>query len=203
MKMSRIQGSRRAAIALAAVVALLVVNELAINQFSPNRDKSKDFDFFVYYFAAQAVLDNPHSDLYRGATGRNPTQVEAPDDSDLAKHARSEGFSVVYQYIYPPMLADMLEPLGRISPYRAADVWRGFNLIAIFLALLPLGRLLRVRLLSFEFATLALCALSFFPIRESLHYGQISVAMSALWAVGICAYRDDNPRLSAAVLAII
>ncbi len=200
--MSRFQESRRAAIALAAVVALLVVNELALNQFSPNRDKSRDFDFFVYYFAAQAVLDNPHSDLYRGATNRNPTLVEAPDDSDMVQHARSEGFSVVYQYIYPPLLADMLQPLGRMSPYRAAAVWRVFNLIVVFLALLPMKRLLRVRLLSFEFATLVLCAFSFFPIHESLHFGQISLVMFALWAVGISAYRDGKPCLSAAVLAL-
>jgi hypothetical protein len=200
--MSRFQGSRRAVIALAAVVALLVGSELGLNQFGPNRDKSKDFDFFVYYFAAQAVLDNPHSDLYKGATNRNPTLVEVPDDNDMAQHARSEGFSVVYQYIYPPLLADMLQPLARISPYRAAAVWRAFNLIVVFLALLPLRRLLRVRLMSFEFATLVLCAFSFFPIDETLHYGQISIAMFALWAVGICAYRDGKPRLSAAVLAL-
>jgi hypothetical protein len=56
--------------------------------------------------------------------------------------------------------------------------------------------------MSFEFATLVLCAFSFFPIHETLHYGQISVAIFALWAVGICAYRDGKPCLSAAVLAL-
>jgi hypothetical protein len=163
---------------------------------------SPDLDFYDYYFAAQVVHDNPHANLYAGATDANPQLRSAPADSELFAHARAAGFDDVEFYLYPPLLADLLAPFSQLPAHLAAGLWRCLNLALVLASVLLLARMLRVRILSFEFAVFALAAYSFWPIHEAISDGQLTIVILALWTIGIVAYFDDRMILSAAAFAL-
>ena len=163
---------------------------------------SPDLDFFDYYFAAQVVHDNPHANIYAGATGGNPQLQSAPADSELFTHARAAGFDDVELYLYPPFLADLLAPLSQLPAHRAAALWRTFNLALVLVSVLLLARMMRMQYFSFEFVVFVVAAYSFWPIHEAISLGQVAIVMLALWTIGIVAYFDDNIILSAAAFAL-
>ena len=159
-------------------------------------------DFYVYFFAAQMVHDNPHAELYAGTTGQNPQTRSAPRDSEIQARAKAAGFDDINLYLYPPLLADLFAPISRIPAPMAAALWRAVNLALVLVSVLLLTRLLRVPVLGFEFATLAVAAYLFFPVHEAIWVGQVTIAMLALWTIGIVAYFDGLVVLSAAAFAL-
>jgi hypothetical protein len=184
----------------AFVLAALLISSLT-QRYLGHIMPSPDVDFYDYYFAAQVVHDNPHANIYAGATDANPQLVSAPASSELFAHARSAGFNDVEFYLYPPLLADLLAPFSRMPARLAANLWRSLNLALVLTSVLLLARMLCVRILSFEFAAFALAAYSFWPIHETISDGQVAIVLLALWAVGIVAYFDDRMILSAAAFA--
>jgi hypothetical protein len=185
----------------AFVLASLLISSLT-QRYLGHVMPSPDLDFYDYYFAAQAVHDNPHADLYAGATDGNPQLRSAPAGSELFAHARAAGFDDIELYLYPPLLADLLAPFSQLPPHLAAALWRTLNLALVLVSMLLLARMLRLPILSFEFAVLALAAYSFWPIHEAVSLGQIAIIMLALWTVGVVAYFDDRMILSAAAFAL-
>ena len=161
-----------------------------------------DLDFYDYYFAAQVVHDNPRANLYAGATDGNPQLRSAPVDGELSAHAKAAGFDDIELYLYPPLLADLLAPVSQHSPHLAAIVWRAFNLALVLASVLLLVRMMRIPILSFQFAVFTVAAYSFWPIHEALSLGQVAIVMLALWTIGVVAYRDDRMILSAAAFAL-
>jgi len=159
-------------------------------------------DFYVYYFTAQVVHDNPKANLYAVAAGENPQTRSAPINSDILAHAKAAGFDDVGMYLYPPLLADLFAPISWIHPHLAAALWRLCNMTFVIASVFLLARMLRVPVVGFEFVALALAAFSFFPIYESLWDGQITILLLALWMIGIVAYMDRYPVLSAMVFAL-
>jgi hypothetical protein len=184
----------------AFVLASLLVSSLA-QRYLGHVMPSPDLDFYDYYFAAQVVHDNPHADIYAGATEGNPQLRSAPAGSELFAHARAAGFDDIELYLYPPILADLLAPFSQLPPHFAAVLWRAFSLAMVLVSVLLLARMLRLPILSFEFAVLALAAYSFWPIHEAVSLGQIAIIMLALWTIGVVAYCDDHMILSAAAFA--
>jgi len=161
-----------------------------------------NIDFYVYYFAAQGVHDNPYADLYAGAIDGNPQSLSAPTGSTIFTHAKAAGIDDVQLYLYPPLLADLLAPFSRIPVHLAVTLWRAFNIALVFASVLMLARIVRISILGFEFAVLALAAYSFFPVHEAIWIGQATIIMLALWTVGIAAYCEDRVILSAAAFAL-
>lgn len=185
----------------AFVLASLLISSLA-QRYLGHVMSAPDLDFYDYYFAAQVIHDNPHADLYSGATDGNPQLRSAPAGSELFARARIAGFDDIELYLYPPLLADILAPLTPIPAHLAAVLWRAFNLAMVLATTLVLVRMVRVPILSFEFAIFTLAAYSFWPIHEALSDGQVAIVMLALWAVGIVAYFEDRVILSAAAFAL-
>ena len=186
----------------AFVLASLLISSLT-QRYLGHVMSEPDLDFYDYYFAAQVVHDTPHANLYEGATDGNPEfHNTPPTDSALIAHAKAAGFDDVEFYLYPPLLADILAPFSQLPPRLAALLWRAFNLALVLASLLLLVRILRVPVLSFEFAVLMLAAYSFWPIHETISVGQLGIVMLALWAIGIAAYFDGRMILSAAALAL-
>jgi len=159
-------------------------------------------DFYVYYFAAQIVHDNPHANLYADVIKGDPLAEDAPIDSEIYTHAKSAGVGGVMVYLYPPLLADLFVPISRIPVFQAAALWRAFNLTLVLASVLLLARMLRISILSFEFVALALAGYSFFPIHEAIWTGQAAIVMLALWMAGVAAYCDGCVVLSAAIFAL-
>lgn len=185
----------------ALVLASLLISSLA-QRYLGHIGSGANIDFYNYYFAAQVVKDNPHADLYEGATDKNLEIHPAPPaDSALSVHARAAGFGVEF-YAVPPLFADLLAPVSKLQPHLAAALWRAFNLILVLASVLLLARMLRVPILSFEFAVFVVAAYSFWPINEAVSLGQVMIVMLALWTVGVVAYFDDRMVLSAAAFAL-
>jgi hypothetical protein len=185
----------------AFALASLLISSLA-QRYLGHIMPEPDLDFYNYYFAAQVVHDNPHANLYQGATDKNlEIYPDPPADSAFATHARAAGFDVEF-YAIPPLLADLLVPLSQVPPHVAAALWRAFNLVLVLASILLLARMVRVPILSFEFVVLVLAAYSFWPIHEAVSLGQVTIVMFALWTIGIVAYFDDRMILSAAAIAL-
>lgn len=184
------------AFALASLLASTLMQ-----RYMGHASSGADVDFYDYYFAAQVIHDNPHADLYEGATSGNPQLRSSPVNSALAVHARAAGFSDIELYLYPPLLADLLAPFSQLSPHLAAVLWRAFNLSLVLVSVLLLAHMLRTPILSYPFATLLFAAYCFWPIHEAIAQGQIAIVMLALWALGIAAYYDNRVVLSAAAFA--
>jgi hypothetical protein len=188
-------------ILFAFALASLLVSSLA-QRYLGHVMPDPNLDFYDYYFAAQVVHDNPHANLYAGATDGNPQLRSAPPDSELFAHAKTAGFEDIELYLYPPLLADLLAPVSQHSSHLAAAVWRAFNLALVLGSVILLARMMRVPILSFQFAAFTVAAYSFWPIHEALSLGQIAIVMLALWTIGIVAYFDDRMILSSAAFAL-
>jgi hypothetical protein len=184
------------AIALATLLFGSLSRYLGQNKYVQN------VDFYVYYFAAQVIHDDPHANIYEGATDGNPQTRYVATGGELPAHARAAGFDSIQLYIYPPLLADTLAPFSGITPHHAVILWRAFNLALVLGSCMLLAGMLRVPIIGFEFVVLALAAYSFFPIHEAISLGQVTVVMLALWTVGILAYSEDRMFLSAAAFAL-
>jgi hypothetical protein len=195
--------SRRnlAAILFAVVVAAMCLSSLSQRYLGHVMD-SPDLDFYDYYFAAQVVHTDRHADLYEGATDGNPQLRSAPAASGIARMAQRSGVTDTELYLYPPLFADLLTPLTRLPLVRAAQLWRAFNLLVVLGSTLLLGRLLRLSVLSASFALLVFLAISFWPVHEAISLGQITPVLLGLWTVGLWAYAEDMPVLSAVAFAL-
>ncbi|SEB92215.1 glycosyltransferase family 87 protein [Terriglobus roseus] len=203
--MNQVAGSssRRniAAILFAVVVAAICLSSLSQRYLGHVMD-SPDLDFYDYYFAAQVVHADRHADLYEGATEGNPQLRSAPATSGIAQMAQRSGIADTELYLYPPLFADLLTPLTRLPLIRAAQLWRAFNLLMVLGSMLLLGRLLRLPVLSSSFALLVFLAISFWPVHEGISLGQITPLLLGLWAVGLWAYAEEMPVLSAVAFAL-
>lgn len=188
-------------ILFAFVLASLMVSSLA-QRYLGHIGSGANVDFYVYYFAAQTVHENPRANLYVGAADGNPQTRNVPAGSELFARARAAGLREISFYIYPPLLADLLVPLSLVPPHPAAALWRVFNLILVLSSVLLLARMLQVPVLTFEFAVLTLAAYSFWPIHEAISNGQISIVLLTLWVIGIVAYLDDCMVISAGAFAL-
>jgi hypothetical protein len=99
-------------IALAATYALLIVIAMVTTSFN-----GRQLDFSVYYAAEAALRANPHATIY--------------DPSVLASAARAIPGCKLWPgavYLYPPLLAILLQPLAALPFDVAVHPWMVFNL---------------------------------------------------------------------------
>ena len=186
----------------AFALASVLVGSLVQQFLGRGKLQEPNCDFYVYYFAAQIVHDNPHASPYDRTTYLNPNTFNAAPDSEISKYATRAGIGDIMFYVYPPLLADVLAPFSRIPVHIAAVLWRAFNMALVLASAFLLARLLRIPILSFEFVALSVAGYSFFPIHEALMTGQIMLVMLALWTAGIAAYHDGRVVASAALFAL-
>ena len=184
----------------AITVIILLASSLA-QRYLGHTLENPNLDFHDYYFAAQTLHPHPQSPLYEGALDGNPQLKTAPYSSSIAQRARAAGLSETELYLYPPQLADLLVPMTLLPLERASLLWRLFNLALVLLCAIALASSLGIRLLSFELVTLAVLAYAFWPVHEAISLGQVAILMLALWTVGVTAYFNERPALSAVALA--
>ncbi len=187
---------------LFALVFVFLIGSSVAQRYLGHVMASPDLDFYDYFFAAQIVHDHPRADIYAGATEGNPQLKSAPESSEIFQRARAAGFADVELYLYPPLLADVLAPVSRLPPHVAAALWRAFNLCLVAAAALLIARMLLLPVLSARFAVLLVSAFSFWPVNETIALGQISIVLLMLWVIGVVAYAEDRPALSALSLAL-
>ncbi len=130
-------------------------------------------DFTAYYKGARSLTTG--SPLYTGIDGDMP-------------------------YLYPPLLALLLIPLGALADFRmAAVIWLVINLGVLALTLALLSRTMARRRSQMA---LWLAAALYSSTLQTLWFGQIGIALLAL-AVGTwLAYREGRPILAGILLAL-
>lgn len=184
------------------VALSLVIGMIATTFWGRYGNKLVDFDFRVYFFAAKTLKDIPNANIYVGAEDRNPQKVSAPATSPLAISARKEGFAEIDQYVYPPVLADLLRPMAFLSFRKAERLWRLINVFFLVVSLLVLGKLASFRTFSLEMAILTVLGICFQPIHESLYLGQIEILLLMLLTIGITAYAKGMQALAAGAFVL-
>lgn len=183
-----------------AVLTLLVLFATASRVFG--RFTNYDNDFRVYLLASQVLSANPHADVYYGTTHTDPHPTYAPREGPLGQQAKRDGVTGLMIYIYPPLLADALLPISRLSVPAAEAAWRGFNYILLLLSLSLLAREAGIQFRSFHFAALLLTGLTFFPVIEAIAVGQITIVLLTLWTLAVVSYRAEKPIITGIVVAI-
>ncbi len=102
---------------------------------------ARGFDFSAYYLAARELPASLPGGLYQlplYPDGRVNLNVNAPTGSSWAMEAKRRGVPCAAPFIYPPLLAVMLRPLGALSFWHAYRVWcvamLGCTLLGVVLA---------------------------------------------------------------------
>ena len=160
-------------------------------------------DFNVYYAASLLIAQGHAAQLYAGAdTGSDPQKAIALPGSPIYNDAHSQGLSFVGLYVYPPILADLLLPLTKLSLRTATEVWLAANVAFILATALLVVRLLRLRLLGAHAALVFLAIACFTPVLQCVADGQITVFLLLLWAAAMMLYGEDRFYASGAVFAL-
>jgi alpha-1,2-mannosyltransferase len=128
----------------------------------------QSYDFAAYYVAARVVsLGLP---LYVESS----MQTAAKTASGILRHPR---------YIYPPIFAWLLQPIGALTFDQARLVWFGINVVLLIVAVAVLGRVLaidmRAKIVIFTVLWLAP------PVYDTLLLGQVSILLFCLVAVAV------------------
>ena len=160
-------------------------------------------DFKVYYTAAALVLNGQTSHLYDGAnTGEDPQWKFARPGTVYTAMAQSHGLGPVRLYVYPPILADLLVPLAAASEDTAQRLWIVLNLLAVGATAWMTARLVGVSFSSLSGMAVLIGCFALLPISFCIFWGQITIGLLLLWAIGIFAYARDQKAVSAFALAL-
>lgn len=160
-------------------------------------------DFYVYDTAATLVRQGLSAHMYDGAnTGADPQLRMIAPDTTFAHTAAGLGLPFVRMYVYPPILADMLVPLGGMPAYRAGYVWLGCQLAMLVAVAVLALRLAGLRWRSRGGLALLLGLVSLFSVMDALEVGQITLLLLLLWMLSMDCLQRDHIWLSAFALAL-
>ncbi len=186
---------RRARVALVSALVLTWFVWLVIMGFVAHLDTAHPFDFEAYYAAAESLRFDPHANIYSLTT--------------LMHTARLHGNCAPYAplaYVYPPLLAILLEPLTFLPCANASVIWLLVNAAlwagaTWLLASVVAGRwpdhhrLLAVTLTS-------LLSLCFVQAYGGLFLGQAHIVILLVLALAMWLSERKHSMLMGAVLAI-
>ncbi|WP_198152256.1 glycosyltransferase family 87 protein [Granulicella tundricola] len=164
---------------------------------------TQQYDFEVYFTASSEIAQHLDAHLYdESGNGLNPQLRDADPSGTMAHVARQQGIQQIKLYLYPPLLADLLQPVARLKLPDALLLWRSLNIGFLILASLSIAALLRKTWWTLPSLIVFSGLLCFSPIWQALHYGQITLLLLFLWATGILAYAKGWTKTSAVLLGI-
>jgi hypothetical protein len=163
-------------------------------------------DFPVFYLGGKVALQRGATPLYYPPADRTRGYTllyEYADEATPWAHmARAEGFGQVLQFTNPPFSAVLMSPLAMMPWQSAYILWEIIILIltaaTIFLALrlLPSGPALETFVMMFA------AACFFFPLRNTLVFGQANVSILFIWTLGVYLLQQQRPMASALCFAL-
>ena len=145
-------------------------------------------DFRVFYAAARVGLSSGWSHIYDGGLLRAASASFPSADSNIDS---------AHFYVNPPLLAWIIAPLTAVPEPVAFALWTGLGLAAFVAAwaiACPFNGLPRI--------TLLLLGLALWSVNESLRFGQSTLLLIALVAIGWQQTRRGRPVPAGALLAI-
>lgn len=145
---------------------------------------NKGTDFYLYYLAAEALKRGwDIYSLYPGEWQRLAIEVKVPH--------------YVTPYLYPPLLATLIQPLTLLPPRYAFAVWSGINVLIVLITAFLLSRWLTCRWVApWIFIGLA----GYVPVLTTVYAGQVNLFV--LLAVVAYLYALDRDCLGGAGLAL-
>ncbi len=160
-------------------------------------------DFRVYETAALLVHEHHSLWIYNGAdTGVDPQVRYADPQSIFAREAAKLGIAPVRMYVYPPVLADVLVPLGYLRARLAGEFWIAVNLLVLMgFCALCMG-MLNIPWRIAGIAALVVGTATYYPVLDCLHWGQITIVLLGLWTLGVYGYVRGWMAVSAFALAL-
>lgn len=163
-------------------------------------------DFPVFYLGGKVALQRGATPLYYPPADRSQGYTllykYADEATPWAHMARAEGFGQVLQFTNPPFSAVLMAPLAMMPWQSAYILWDIIILIltaaAIFLTLrlLPSGPALET------FAVMFAAACFFFPLRNTLVFGQANATILFVWTLGVYLLKRQRPMSSALCFAL-
>jgi len=163
-------------------------------------------DFPVFYLGGKVALQRGSTPLYYPPADRSQGYTllykYADPATPWARMARAEGLGQVLQFTNPPFSAVLMAPLAMLPWQSAYILWEIISIIfaaaAIFLTLrlLPSGNLLAT------FVVMFAAACFFFPLRNTLVFGQANVTILFLWTLGVYLLKRQRPMSSALCFAL-
>ncbi|HEX8981128.1 MAG TPA: glycosyltransferase family 87 protein [Ktedonobacterales bacterium] len=167
---------------------------LIIMGFMAQLDAGHPFDFEAYYAAAESLRFDSHASIYSVAT--------------LIHTAHQYGECVPYAplaYVYPPLLAILLEPLTLLPCGSASVIWLVVNAVlwagaTWLLALVVAGRWPGHRLLAITLTSLL--SFCFVQAYGGLFLGQAHIVLLFMLALAMWLAERNYPWLTGASLAL-
>jgi hypothetical protein len=160
-------------------------------------------DFQVYETASVLLVHHQRSHIYDDAdTGVDPQIRFSSPDTVFARTAQRDGISRVRLYVYPPILADLITPLALLPLRVAGELWLVLNFAALLLTVWITSRLIALPLMSYGTLALTIGLFSLFATGMGLIWGQVTILLVLLWAIGMYAYAQDRKGISAFALAL-
>jgi len=163
-------------------------------------------DFPVFYVGGKVALQRGATPLYYPPADRSQgyklLYEYADDATPWAQMARANGFPQILRFTNPPFSALLMAPLAMMPWQSAYILWEIIIIIltaaTIFLTLrlLPSGPELETFVLMFA----AVCF--FFPIRNTLVFGQANVTVLFVWTLGVYLLKRQRPMSSAWCFAL-
>lgn len=145
---------------------------------------NKGTDFYLYYLAAEALKRG--WDIY---------SLYPAEWQQLAIEMKVPHY--VTPYLYPPLLATLIQPLTLLPPRYAFAIWSGINVLTVLITALLLSRWLTYRWVApWIFIGLA----GYVPVLTTVYAGQVNLFV--LLAVVAYLYALDRDCLGVAGLAL-
>ena len=155
-------------------------------------------DFPVFYLGGKVALQRGATPLYYPPADRSRGYTllykYADDATPWAQMARAEGLGQVLQFTNPPFSAVLMAPLALMSWHGAYILWQIITLLLACGQYLP-GLATTSFQTEFEtFVMMFAAACFFFPLRNTLVFGQANVTILFLWTSGCVPSQNGKRR---------
>ena len=163
-------------------------------------------DFPVFYLGGKVALQRGATPLYYPPADRSQgyrlLYQYADSATSWAKMAHAEGFGQVLRFTNPPFSAVLMAPLA-MMPWRYAYLL--WQIITLILAVATVFLILRLLPSGPQWETLVLIiagACFFFPLRNTLVFGQANATILFAWALGVYLLHRQRPMASGLCFAL-
>jgi glycosyl transferase family 87 len=167
-------------------------------------------DFSVYYVAGKVACGDANRRLYyypSGPLNRREISVGffqalVPAGSPWQEAAHRSGLNDTQFFNYPPFFALLFAPIALLRFSVAFFLWRVLSMALVILSIFVVLKIITVRPFFLVFSFCVVGALSFFPVVEMLHVGQVGSLILFLWSLGAYFQARNRDLLSGFVFAI-
>ena len=141
-------------------------------------EKSLQMDFTAYYFAGKS-LNNDLSPYENHVLSR----WDLWDGVNMFKHSR---------FLYPPLIANLFQPLAALPYIKAKYIWNFFNLFCYLICFILLIRIFRFNKNFIKILIAGILTFNFFPFITLLERGQIDCITFLLLLTGLMLLVKDK-----------